>query len=64
MNTLTPDIHSQSEFEELINAIEARLNEWGEFLWYAARSPTTLAKLLTEEDISPELKFGVKAKTR
>jgi hypothetical protein len=27
MNTLTPDIHSQSEFEELINAIEARLNE-------------------------------------
>ena len=27
MNTLTPDIHSQSEFEELINAIEERLHE-------------------------------------
>jgi hypothetical protein len=25
MNTLTPDIHSQSEFEELIKAIEIRL---------------------------------------
>ncbi|HAG84981.1 MAG TPA: hypothetical protein DCL61_28485 [Cyanobacteria bacterium UBA12227] len=27
MNTLTPDIHSQSDFEDLINAIETRLNE-------------------------------------
>ncbi|HEY9651409.1 MAG TPA: COR domain-containing protein, partial [Coleofasciculaceae cyanobacterium] len=27
MNTLTPDIHSQSEFEDLIKAIETRLNE-------------------------------------
>jgi hypothetical protein len=26
MNTLTPDIHSQSEFEELIKAIEIRLD--------------------------------------
>lgn len=27
MNTLTPDIHSQSEFQELIDAIEKRLDE-------------------------------------
>ncbi len=27
MNTLTPDIHSQSEFEELINVIEEHLNQ-------------------------------------
>lgn len=27
MNTLTPDIHSQSEFEALLNAIEDRLDE-------------------------------------
>ena len=27
MNTLTPDIHQQSEFEELIKAIEVRLNQ-------------------------------------
>ncbi|BAY24777.1 Miro domain-containing protein [Calothrix sp. NIES-2100] len=27
MNTLTPDIHQQSEFEELINGIEYRLNQ-------------------------------------
>ena len=27
MNTLTPDIHQQSEFEQLINAIENRLNQ-------------------------------------
>ena len=27
MNTLTPDIHQQSEFEQLINAIEDRLNQ-------------------------------------
>ncbi len=27
MNTLTPDIHSQSEFEELLKAIEERLDE-------------------------------------
>ena len=27
MNTLTADIHQQSEFEELIKAIEDRLNQ-------------------------------------
>ncbi|MCC5641536.1 hypothetical protein LC607_00895 [Nostoc sp. CHAB 5824] len=27
MNTLTPDIHSESDFEELLNAIAIRLDE-------------------------------------
>ncbi|WP_181154344.1 hypothetical protein [Nostoc sp. 'Peltigera membranacea cyanobiont' N6] len=27
MNTLTPDIHSKSDFEELLNAIAQRLDE-------------------------------------
>ncbi|MHC5743409.1 MAG: hypothetical protein ACYTXT_16095 [Nostoc sp.] len=27
MNTLTPDIHSESDFEELLNAIAHRLDE-------------------------------------
>jgi hypothetical protein len=41
MNTLTPDIHSQSEFQVLIESIECRLNEDRVLTINGSSSPTT-----------------------